>query len=140
MISRQRFNEIARYVTTGGICVLLNVGIAMVLTEYFGLHYLASLAICSLIVTVVGFFLNKQWTFRQRGTAALPEFVRYALATGANICIGLWACSLLVEKVGLPYLYSIALIGVGFAPVTYIVHRAWTFGLSWLTHRQHREQ
>ena len=48
MITQQRFRELARYVITGGLCVLLNVFIVMVLTEYLGLHYLVSLAFCSI--------------------------------------------------------------------------------------------
>jgi putative flippase GtrA len=131
VISRRRINEIARYVFTGGLCVLLNVVIAMMLTEYAGMQYLVSMATCSAIVTVVGFLLNKSWTFRTRGSAVLPEFLRYALLTGVNVAITLWACALLVEKAGVPYLYAIAMIGVGAAPLTYIGHRAWAFGLSW---------
>ena len=46
--------------------------------------------------------------------------------------ITLCACALLVEKLRIPYLFAIAIIGVGAAPLTYIVHRAWYFGLSWL--------
>jgi putative flippase GtrA len=131
MISRQGINEIVRYVVTGGLCVLLNVVIAMVLTEYASMHYLVSLTVCSAIVTVVGFALNKLWTFRTRGCAVLPEFLRYALLMGANIAIALWACALLVERGGVPYFYAIAMIGVGAAPLTYIGHRAWSFGLAW---------
>lgn len=133
MISRQRIDEIVRYVVTGGLCVLLNVIIAMVLTEYLGLHYLLSLALCSIIVTVVGFVLNKSWTFRKHGTAALPEFLRYSLVTGMNIVIGMCVCAVLVEALHVPYLYAIAIVGVVFAPLTYLLHRAWTFGLSWVT-------
>jgi putative flippase GtrA len=132
VISRARIGELGRYVVTGGLCVLLNVVIAMVFTEYFGLHYLASLALCSAIVIVIGFFLNKSWTFRKHGSAAFPEFLRYALATGVNVFIGLWACALLVEKAGIHYPYAIAIVGVVSAPLTYIVHRVWTFGMSWL--------
>ena len=132
MITQQRFRELARYVITGGLCVLLNVFIVMVLTEYLGLHYLVSLALCSIIVTVVGFVLNRSWTFQKSGSAVLPEFLRYAFATGVNIVIGLWACAFLVEQLRIPYLFSIAIVGVAFAPMTYVVHRAWTFGLSWL--------
>ncbi|MEJ0085353.1 MAG: GtrA family protein [Pseudomonadota bacterium] len=132
MISRQRIDELTRYVVTGGLCVLLNVGIAYALTEYLGIHYLLSLALCSIIVTVVGFVLNKSWTFRTHGSAALPEFLRYSLVTGMNIIIGMCFCALLVERLHVPYLYAIAIVGVVFAPLTYLVHRAWTFGLSWL--------
>lgn len=132
MISRLRLGELARYAVTGGLCVLLNVLLAMVFTEYFGLHYLVSLGLCSTVVIVIGFFLNKAWTFRKHGSAVFPEFLRYSLATGANVIIGLWACALLVEQFSVHYLWAIAVVGVVSAPLTYIVHRVWTFGLSWV--------
>lgn len=131
MITRERFSEMARYVVTGALCASLNVIIAIFLTEYLGLHYLVSLALCSALVIVVGFFLNRSWTFRKGGTGVIAEFFRYALATGVNVIIGLLCCAFLVEELRIPYSYSIAIVAVAFAPMTYVVHRAWTFGLSW---------
>jgi putative flippase GtrA len=131
VITRARFKEMVRYGVTGALCASLNVAIAILLTEYLGLHYLASLALCSAIVIVIGFFLNRSWTFRQGGTAVVAEFFRYSLATGLNVIIGLCACAFLVEELQIPYGYAIAIIAVVFAPMTYVVHRAWTFGLSW---------
>ncbi len=132
MITWKRLGELVRYVTTGAFCASLNVVISIFLTEYFGLHYLVSLTICSAIVIVVGFFLSRSWTFRKRGPAIVTEFFRYMLVTGVNVVIGLCLCAFLVEVVHIPYAYSIAIIAVAFAPVNYVVHRAWTFGLSWL--------
>jgi putative flippase GtrA len=132
VITRRRLHEITRYVMTGGICVCINVFASMLLTEVFGLHYLVSLTLVSLVVTVTGFLLNRSWTFRKTGVGIAPEFLRYSFATAVNIVIGLWACSFLVEQLRIPYAYSIAIVSVVFAPMTYIVHRAWSFGLSWL--------
>jgi putative flippase GtrA len=132
MITRDRFKEIVRYGVTGVVGASLNVVLAVFLTEYVGLHYLASLALCSAIVIVTGFFLNRSWTFRKRGTGRLAEFLRYVLVTSANVVIGLVACAFLVEDLKIPYAYAIAIIAVVFAPVTYLVNRAWTFGLAWL--------
>lgn len=131
MIFHRRIEELVRYAFTGGICVLLNVLISMLLTEYVGLNYLVSLAICSVMVIVIGFLLNKHWTFRAFGSA-WSEFRRYALATGTNVIVGLWMCAMLVQKLGIHYLWAIAIVGVVSAPITYIVHRAWTFGLKWV--------
>ena len=132
MISRQRFWEIVRYLATGALGASLNVVVAVILTEYVGLNYLVSLAICSAMVIVVGFFLNRSWTFRKRGTNVAAEFFRYALVTGINVPVGLVACAVLVNFAKIPYAYAIAIVAVAFAPVTYVIHRAWTFGLSWL--------
>lgn len=132
MISRQRLGELARYGVTGAVCASLNVGIAVFLTDYMGLHYLLSLTLCSAIVIVTGFFLNRSWTFRKNGESVLAEFLRYSTVMGMNVIIGLLACALLVEAVHLRYAYAIAIVAVVFAPTTYVIHRIWTFGLSWL--------
>ena len=73
---------------------------------------------------------KRQW--RISITTVGAEFVRYALVTGINIPIGLVACAILVSAAKIPYAYAIAIVGVVFAPLTYMIHRAWTFGLLWL--------
>jgi putative flippase GtrA len=132
MITRRRVAEICRYLLTGAIGASLNVGLAVLLTQYFGLHYLVSLALCSVIVIQVGFFLNRSWTFRKPGRSVLAEFCRYALVTGANVVITLIGCALIVEELRVPYAYAIAIVALACAPLTYLVNRAWTFGLAWL--------
>lgn len=131
MISRERLHELIRYGVTGALCASLNVFLAIFLTERLGLHYLVSMALCSTIVIVTGFFLNRSWTFRKHGTGILGEFFRYCLATGVNVVVGLVSCAFLVESLHIPYAYSIAIVAVVYAPMIYVVHRAWTFGLSW---------
>ena len=132
MITRARFYEVIRYLATGALGAALNVLVAVFLTECVGLNYLVSLAICSAIVIVVGFFLNRNWTFRKRGATIIREFLRYALVTGINVPIGLVACAVLVEFAKIRYMYAIMIVAAVFAPVTFFVHRAWTFGLSWI--------
>ena len=133
MITRQRILELARYGATGALCASINVFLAIFLTQSLGLHYLVSLTLCSALVIVVGFFLNRFWTFRKQGAATIAaEFYRYALVTGMNVVIGLCACAVLVEWLHVPYSYAIAIVALVFAPAIYLVHRAWTFGLSWL--------
>lgn len=132
MITRQRLGEIIRYLMTGALGASINVVVTVILTEYVGLNYLVSLAICSAMVIILGFFLNRSWTFRQRGTNVGAEFLRYLLVNGINIPAGFVVCAVLVSFAKIPYAYAIAIVAVVFAPFTYVVHRAWTFGLSWL--------
>lgn len=132
MITPQRFEEIARFLITGVVGVSVEVLLTVLLTECFGLNYLVSLALAAMVAILVGFLLNRSWTFRKRGRAFVAEFCRYVLVTAANIAIGLTACGFLVEEVRIPYVYAIAIVAATFAPLNYLVHRAWTFGLSWL--------
>jgi putative flippase GtrA len=106
----------------------VNVAAAILLTEYSGLHCLVLLAIASLLAIVLGFVLNRSWTFRMRGSKPIPEFLRYALVTGINVPVGMVACALLTQVAGIPYAQSITMVAVTFAPLTYLIHRARTFG------------
>jgi putative flippase GtrA len=132
VIARQRRGELIRYLVTGALGASLNVAITVFLTQYVGLNYLVSLAICGATVIVLGFFLNRNWTFRKRGSTGVAEFLRYALVTGINVPIGIVACAFLVEVVKIRYTYSIVIVAAAFAPLTFVIHRAWTFGLSWV--------
>lgn len=132
MITRKRIAELTRYALTGVLCASLNAFVTILLTEYARLHYLVSLTLCSMLVIVFGFFLTRSWTFRRSGTGMLPEFLRFTLTSGVNVLLGLCACALLVEEFRVPYIYAIVAVTVVFAPMVYVVHRVWTFGLSWI--------
>ena len=130
MLNSSRIHELMRFGVTGFFCLGLNTAGVMLLTEVVGLHYLASLTFSSMVVMTVGFLLNKFWTFRVSSTAAPPEFVRYITTNCAAMVVSLWLCSWLVDGVHLPYSWSVAIAGIVCAPLTYITHRAWTFGLT----------
>lgn len=132
LFTRKRAGEVGRYIATGVLGVSVQVGLTVLLTRYFGLNYLVSLAVVAVSVIVVGFLLNRSWTFRKRGRNVLAELGRYLLVTGVNTFIGLASCAFLVQDGGVAYPYAIAIVAAVFAPITYLVHRAWTFGLSWL--------
>jgi putative flippase GtrA len=127
-----RVGEFARYAATGLFGVTVNAGGVALLTESLHLHYLVSLAAVSAFVTLAGFALNKYWTFRRRNTQVVPELARYVTTTALNIVIGIVCCAALVEVWDVPYVWAVALVGVGFAPLTYLAHRGWSFGLPWL--------
>ena len=131
LFSAERIRELFRYGAIGVLCLSLKVGIVVVLTDIVGLHYLVSLAACSVTISVVGYLLNKYWTFHRQGTQLAPEFLRYAATNLANIAAGVMLTGLLVESVGVPYSAAIVAAALALAPLTYLVHRGWAFRLAW---------
>jgi putative flippase GtrA len=129
MIGDRTFGELVRYGLTGSLCVGLNVLIVTLLTEYAHLHYLLSFAVCFVTVTLVGFALNRWWTFRKFGGAAAQDLRRYVIVTLANMAIGIPLCGFLVDLVGLPYWLAIVLISLAFVPLTFLLQRNWSFQL-----------
>jgi putative flippase GtrA len=129
MILGRTFGELVRYGLTGALCVGLNVVIVTVLTEYAHLHYLLSFAVCFVTVTLVGFALNRWWTFRKFGGAPAQDLRRYVIVTLANMAVGIPLCGLLVDGLGLPYWLAIVLISLAFVPLTFVLQRSWSFQL-----------
>lgn len=132
---RARFLELLRFGTTGVLCLLVNLGGVTLLTELTGLHYLSSLAISSSTSATVGFAMNRWWTFRIHGTSVAPEYLRYVVIAGTQVIAGMWSCARVVEDLHVPYVTATILVSGLLAPFSYLLHRAWSFGLAWLRER-----
>jgi len=130
-----RLLELLRYVVTGTLSALMNLLIVMLLTERFGLHYLLSLCVCFVVVTFVSFWLNRGWTFRKRGRGATVDLSRYATVMFVQIGVAALALSACVELLHIPYPLAMLLLSVVFVPITYALHRRWSFGLRWFGER-----
>ena len=128
-MSCARILEIARFLATGTLCVALNVLIITLLTEGLGLHYLLSTSVCFVLVTLVGFCLNRVWTFRKRGKEARRDLTRYVVVTITQFLVSLLGCGICVEMLHIPYPLTLLLLSGLFAPATYLLHRRWSFGL-----------
>lgn len=125
-----RVLEFARYLVTGSLSVALNLLIICVLTEIFGLHYLLSIGVCSVTVTLISFYLNRAWTFRKHTGAVPRDLARFVLVTVSQMVLSVILCGFAVESLGLPYPLAVAALSVVFVPLTYLVHRGWTFDLT----------
>jgi len=132
---RSRLGELVRFVATGTASVALNVLIVLGLTEYLHLHYLASIAVCFVTVTLISFWLNRSWTFRKRDGRAGQDFARYLVVTAMNMMLCLALCALGVELLHLQYAIVMVMLSVAFVPLNFLFHRRWSFGLRWLDRR-----
>jgi putative flippase GtrA len=124
--------EILRYVATGALSVALNILVVVILTELVGLNYLLSISICFVTVTFVSFCLNRGWTFRKGQGGAPQDLARYVLVTLLQLPVSLASCSVCVELLHLPYELAMALVSALFVPMSYLLHRRWSFGMRWL--------
>jgi putative flippase GtrA len=128
--------ELVRFAATGTVAALLNIVIVMFLTERLGLHYLVSLTICFITVTFCGFWANRIWTFRKRSSGAATDLTRYVIAALAQLCLSLALLGLCVEVLHIPYPSAMLLLSAAFVPITYLLHRRWSFGLRWVNQHE----
>jgi putative flippase GtrA len=122
-----RATEVLRYLATGALSVALNLLIIVSLTDWAGLHYLASISVCFVTVTLISFCLNRFWTFGKRKPRVSGDLVRYALVTLTQVPLSLGACSLCVEVFHIPYPIAVVFVSIVFTPMTYLLHRSWSF-------------
>lgn len=106
------FIQLIRYTIVGGLAFIVDFGLLFVLTEYLGLHYIAS-ATCSFLAgLLVNYYISTAWVFESAIKSKRMEFTLFALIG----VIGLGLNDLLIwvftEKFHLYYMFSKLLTAV----------------------------
>lgn len=107
-----------RFLLSGTAAALTNVIVLYILTDWLGIWYLASAVLSFLVAVVVGFLLQKFWTFAHRpGGRTHRQFIVYLTWTTTSFFLNLIILYSLVEFIGLHYVLSqlvaSALLAVG---------------------------
>lgn len=127
-ISGTRLRGIIRFSVVGGASALANTIIIVLLTELLSINYLVSYLICFLCVTAFGFALNRSWSFEVDGQARGREVGRYLLVAIGSAAIAM-AASRIMVAFGMPYQLAVLLSAGLMAPLNFISHRYFSFGL-----------
>lgn len=97
--------RIIKYLASGCIGIVVNLGSLFILADLFGFYYLSSSILAVSFSTVVGFLLQKYWTFEagsSQGTRR--QFVLYVAVAILNILLNTLIVYLLVDFSGFHHL------------------------------------
>lgn len=110
--------RIAKYIGTGCVGLVVNLGTLHLLVDVVGMHYLSSSIVAVSCSTIVGFLLQKYWTFAERsGKRTIVQFGMYVFVALANIGINTALVYVLVEWMSLHHLAA-QFIGAGAVAVS----------------------
>jgi len=110
---RPHIRPAARFAITGGLSTLVNYGLFFSLYTFAHSHYTVAYIAGYLAGVVVGFLLNKRWTFESRHTSVRTEIPRYLALYIVTLLIGTGVLSLLVEIGGIdPRISNILVLGL----------------------------
>ena len=116
-----------RYASGGGVCFAVNLGLLWLATEVWKWHYLAGLALSWIVVSGLGFFLHRRWTFRSRSVNIADEMRRYLSVNVAQTGCAFALMIILVSGLGLaPWLANVTaslFLMIG----SFLLHRNWSF-------------
>jgi len=128
MITSRRAAEFMRFLVVGATSALVNTIIIVLMTELLRIDYLISYAICFVCVTLFGFAINRSWSFRVNGHAKGREVGRYFGITIVSTILAMAASKVMVE-LGMSYPIAVFLSAGLMAPLNFISHRSFSFGL-----------
>lgn len=100
--------QLFRYLFVGGLAFVVDYGLLFVLTEYAGLHYLASATIAFIAGLTVNYFLSTSWIFRSGAVIKnkVGEFVVFALIGVMGLVLTNVLLFLFTDVCGIHYMVS----------------------------------
>lgn len=99
------YKQFIKYATTGIITNLMEIGGLMLMKEGFGIHYLISNTVVSIIVLALSYLLNNYWTFRNK-RASFRSILGLLLLNFINIGAAAVLLWLFYSVLGIRLLYS----------------------------------
>ena len=121
------FEQCIKYFVVGSFGTLINLLIMYFSVELVGLPYLLGGALGFTVGVTSNYFLNKEWTFYDKGSVSFRQYRRYFYISLIGLVGGAILLYSFVEFVGLWYLFSQILAIIIMGTVSFLLHRYWTF-------------
>jgi len=123
-MTRERALELVRFFVSGITATAVNLILLYVLTEFAGIWYLISLAVSFLVAFGVSFFLQKFWTFANRGRERMhAEATWFFVVQVGGLSFNMLALYALVEVFGLWYMAAQFLISIVIAITNFYIFK-----------------
>ena len=115
------------FLIVGGLSALLNLGVFMVLWQWFHLSDNTAVILAYAVSLLFHFTMNRVWTFQNTQGIRGPQIVRYVVMVMVNFCITVAAVNLSTRMLGLTPLVGLC-AAIGATTVAgYVMSRCWVF-------------
>jgi putative flippase GtrA len=121
--------ELARYCAVGLICFAAATGTLAVLHEWGHVPYFAGYISAFLVSAALGFVLHGRFTFADAGPQN-ASLSRYLVLNAVLLAANSLAFAALVEILRVWYINASTLLAAVNVPVSFLVHRRLSYGLS----------
>jgi putative flippase GtrA len=101
-----------KYIISGGTAAFVDLVLLYILTDIFGIWYLASASLAFLVAFFVSFYLQKFWTFRDSSRDRMYQQMSIYMAVGlTNVGINAGGMYVLVDILGIMYIIAQIIMG-----------------------------
>jgi len=119
--------SIVRFLATGVFGALLNVGLFLLLAQGMDVDYRIAVVAAFAVSYVFTFVTHRIWTFSATDGHIGHQGLRFALVSAVSIAGALLITIVAVESFGLPENVSEVVAALCIAPVSFLLHRRYTF-------------
>lgn len=120
--------QLGKFAATGVLAAAVALGSLIVLTEWFGVWYLAASAASYVLTFIVNFSFQKFWTFRNFDLVRAPAQARRFLAVSLlNLALNTILMYGLVDIVGIHHVVSQVVVMCVLAVMNFILYRTYIF-------------
>lgn len=121
-------NKLIRFIIAGGFVALTQIYVLYILTDIFLIWYLYSSMLSFVYACVSSFFLQKFWAFKDyEKKNALAQFVKFVIVAVIGISINTTFMYLLVDLIGLWYVFSQFVTGIIVAIINFLIYKFFIF-------------
>ncbi len=116
--------RVVKFLISGALGLATNIGLVALCVEKFNFHYLTASVIGFSAAVIIGFLLQKYWTFgEETGERIQTQFILYALLALFNLAMNTALVYSLVEFFEVYYLFAQALGALSVATVSFFSYR-----------------
>lgn len=115
-----------RFVVVGSLCFALALTGVYLLTEFAHWHYLLSTLTSIVCANVLGWLINRSWTYELDTRRSSREFLRYALVNVLGMAFSMGLLAGLVSGLGMHYLLACVVVAITMAVINFNAHGRWS--------------
>jgi putative flippase GtrA len=125
--SFNRLGEIIKFTLVGGFCLCCGTLILYFCLEVLKFHYLIATIIGFVLSNLLGFFLNKYYTFQAKNTKIWKELYKYYTVMTSSFIANLGMMFIFVDIFKIWAVYASLIVAVIFYIYNYLMHKNWSF-------------
>ncbi len=123
-------HPVIRYITSGGIGAVTNLGMLFILTHFIGFYYIVSGIIAFICSVFVSFYLQKKWTFKDNNSENTHrKFVVFTIIAIVNLGANTLFLFLCVEFLQIHYMLGQIIASGIVAFWSYFLYKSKVFGV-----------
>jgi putative flippase GtrA len=119
--------KLVRFLSVGGTCAVYNLAMLYYLTSILKFHYLFAFILVFITGNLIGFYLNKYYTFKTQRNLFWKELLKYYTVMTSNFILGFILMFVMVNILKIWYFSAMVILTAAGTVYNFWLHSKWSF-------------